>query len=516
MGWGIFAMLLFFFNFLTAQDNQECIVNIDDPNHFIVTPEQIANAASSLPVVFNMAFWQINDEHGNYQEPLTEGYVLTAIANMNMVYNEFGIFFKYRGLQEINSPPNVVHELYDYGISDCVTLPGPDPDGFMRLSQCQRSELWQWVNANNYKVPNTINVYVPFGTTDFGGAGGSSKLIFNRNGLTGAGLVHEIGHTFGLHHTHGAGQDNISWRHPTDPSRCEHVTRDESITEAVDPVNYYNANAKGDWEKSTASAPNYRVEYCHFNGLPDTACYGTDFDTHYVVENENSCSYTGDDLNTDCAGSPYDIFDADVRNYMAYTRNSCRDSFTPDQIAKMQARAVTLTSLQTTIESLYEPYKGEYYYAGPLVNGIDYKPLFQPGFDYWFVECSGPYPQPADYNSNFSYNPSNRIAHYTKDEEDYGAITHPNHTAIKIGQVETALGRTNIQKCYNNFNLSPSSGTLFTFNDGVLNTNVTIQPLDSLGINNPQLIDNLDVGLYKIEKQYEDNAKQETVIIKGN
>jgi hypothetical protein len=40
--------------------------------------------------------------------------------------------------------------------------------------------------------------------------------------------------------------------------------------------------------------------------------------------------------------------------------------------------------------------------------------------------------------------------------------------------------------------------------------------LDSLGINNPQLIDNLDVGLYKIEKQYEDNAKQETVIIKGN
>lgn len=47
-GLGIFAMLLFFFNFLTAQDNQECIVNIDDPNHFIVTPEQIANAASSL------------------------------------------------------------------------------------------------------------------------------------------------------------------------------------------------------------------------------------------------------------------------------------------------------------------------------------------------------------------------------------------------------------------------------------------------------------------------------------
>jgi len=98
-------MLLFFFNFLTAQDNQECIVNIDDPNHFIVTPEQIANAASSLPVVFNIAFWQINDEHGYYEDtPLTQEHMLTVIANMNMVYNEFGIFFKYRGLREFNSP----------------------------------------------------------------------------------------------------------------------------------------------------------------------------------------------------------------------------------------------------------------------------------------------------------------------------------------------------------------------------------------------------------------------------
>jgi hypothetical protein len=459
-------MLLFFFNFLTAQDNQECIVNIDDPSHFIVTPEQIANAASSLPVVFNMAFWQINDKDGNYQEPLTEGYVLTVIANMNMVYNEFGIFFKYRGLQEFNSPPDVIHEInFDSdgdGDLECTVIPGPDPDGFMRLSLCQRSELWQWVNANNYKVPNTINVYVPFGTTDFGGAGGSSRLIFNRNGLTGAGLVHEIGHTFGLHHTHGAGQDNISWRHPTDSSRCEHVTRDESITPAADPVNYFNAYTKGDREKDTAAAPNYIVEFCHFNGLPDTDCYGTNLNNYYVSE---GCTYTGGVINTDCAGSPYDIFDVDVQNYMSYSRNSCKNSFTPNQVEKMQGRVTSsLASLQTDVSSLYEPYKGEYYFAGPNLPTSE-RPLFQPGFDYWFIECNGPYPQPSDYDdTNFYYNSLNKISHYPKDEQNYRAITHPNHTAIKIKQIEISLGYWNIRKCYDNFNRSPVGGTFTKFN----------------------------------------------------
>jgi hypothetical protein len=38
----------------------------------------------------------------------------------------------------------------------------------------------------------------------------------------------------------------------------------------------------------------------------------------------------------------YEINDSDkFRNYMAYTYNSCRDSFTPEQIATMQGRATS-------------------------------------------------------------------------------------------------------------------------------------------------------------------------------
>jgi hypothetical protein len=50
----------------------------------------------------------------------------------------------------------------------------------------------------------------------------------------------------------------------------------------------------------------------------------------------------------------------------------------------------------------------------------------------------------------------------------------------------------------------------------VLNNNITITPQDSLSINNQNLIQNLENGLYKIEKDYDDGATQQTVIYKGN
>ena len=54
------------------------------------------------------------------------------------------------------------------------------------------------------------------------------------------------------------------------------------------------------------------------------------------------------------------------------------------------------------------------------------------------------------------------------------------------------------------------------FNDGVFNTNVTIQAHDSTQINNPSLIDNLDAGLYVIDKTYDDGTTNQSVILKEN
>jgi|GEM_PF-5911465 len=53
---------------------------------------------------------------------------------------------------------------------------------------------------------------------------------------------------------------------------------------------------------------------------------------------------------------------------------------------------------------------------------------------------------------------------------------------------------------------------MFLFN---INSSLMIAQ-DSTGINNPNLINTLDPGLYKIDKVFEDGAVQENVIYKDN
>ena len=59
-------------------------------------------------------------------------------------------------------------------------------------------------------------------------------------------------------------------------------------------------------------------------------------------------------------------------------------------------------------------------------------------------------------------------------------------------------------------------GNITKFHDGVINSNYTIYPIDSIQINDPDLIQNLDNGLYKIDKQYNDGSQEENLIIKNN
>ncbi len=249
----------------------------------------------------------------------------------------------------------------------------------------------------------------------------------------------------------------------------------------------------------------------------NAACVQDSEYSRYAFFDENCDYITG---SSDCQGTLYVITPEDLRNFMLYSPNLCKDNFSIGQAIRIRETINNdsngdFLAAETAISALYEPYKGTYYQGGPLLPASE-NPLFQPGFDYWFVACNGSFPQPADYDENFSYNLQNKIAHYTKYEEDYTAIIHPNHTAIKIKQVEIALGYLNIQKCYNNFNMAPGSGRYTKFNDGVFNTNITVQELDSLQINSPNMINNLQPGLYTIEKNYENGAKQETVIIKEN
>ena len=62
--------------------------------------------------------------------------------------------------------------------------------------------------------------------------------------------------------------------------------------------------------------------------------------------------------------------------------------------------------------------------------------------------------------------------------------------------------------------IKQKSGRVIRFNDNIFNENVTITPKDSTQITDPELIDNLDNGLYKIETNFANGVDEETVIYK--
>lgn len=58
-------------------------------------------------------------------------------------------------------------------------------------------------------------------------------------------------------------------------------------------------------------------------------------------------------------------------------------------------------------------------------------------------------------------------------------------------------------------------GRIIKFKDNVINSNVIITPKDAAGITDPELVQNLDNGLYKIETNYENGVDEEIVIYKS-
>lgn len=451
------------------------------------------------PVIINVYFWELRQDNGGFDpnDPNASDYpqgfekeALDVIAALNMKLNEYRLFFKYKGVSEI----------HDTGLYDETSF--TDFNGLLTANQTND-------NAINFYVSPSIN-------------GGVASIMKN-NILISRGSfrwnssisIHEVGHCLGLLHTfqyytgHLYGED------------CEAITR-------LDTDDEFNADEAGDRVVDTNAIPNFRREHyweLYFEAIDDgltheqAVIYAEGY-TPYQYLNEN-CEYTKI-KSKNCHDDLYIFDEDDIANIMSYSRTTCTSLITLGQAIRMhEAIAIDCKEkLQNTIAppedgfmTLYEPYKGEYFYAGPFIPE-QHTPLFQPGFTYEFVQCSGTYPEPADYNETFSYT-SQIVKTVAATETDYSTIFHPNHSAIKIAEIDN-LGNAQPQMCYNNWNRAPVGGKITQFNDGVFNTNVTITPQDSLQINDPNLIQNLENGLYKIDKNYEDGAIDEVVILKDN
>tara|TARA_R110002124_G_scaffold120895_7_gene279105 strand:+ start:4644 stop:5261 length:618 start_codon:yes stop_codon:yes gene_type:complete len=199
LGRGMTNILLFYCLFLgnihqmSAQGYLDICASEDSSSGYIYFDNDPQYLNNLEPLVLNIYFWGIRDSYGvpNSQD-LTEQKALEAIQNLNINFNPYQIYFKYRGFSSFDSPADVEWLQFNYDCplnGKCVDYPfetdpsspnycinspqiyNIDPDGFGRLSRCQRGALITYGQSMGYIEPNAINIYVPRGTTDFGGSG---------------------------------------------------------------------------------------------------------------------------------------------------------------------------------------------------------------------------------------------------------------------------------------------------------------------------------------------------------
>jgi hypothetical protein len=452
--------------FMNAQiDNQECVVveNGTDPAGIYSYSTDIATLNNYDPVVFNVKFWGVNYPNGDTDFYNRAHDALQAIANLNIMYNPFNIFFKFRGLEEFNSP-----------------VVANDPTGYYVLeTRSQFGDLVNWAAANGYKDVNALNVYAVGWMGFAGGVAYRPGFVCATNsgpgGLAGNNAVHEISHNLNLKHTR---------------SLNEHTTRDPNNL-------YFNATTAGDEIVDTNAN----------SGFYDSSCQCTP----YI--NQTDCTYFGEE--TDELGFQYTIAHEDVINIMGNAYGCSEQYLTIGQAIHVHEKIATgyYNAALTNVASLYEPYAGEYFDPNNPNDPL-YKPLFQPGFDYRFFECDCDCPEPAPYEDiSFTYT-QNIIKQVSKYESDFSTIYHPNHSAIGIKIENNPVFWPQPRRCYDNPNRRPIGGSLTRFNDDIFNTNVTVTPKDSTGINSSNLIEQLEPGLYKIEKVYEEGNTEQDIIFK--
>jgi hypothetical protein len=484
------------------------------------------------PKLFNVYYWQVNNANGKYGYSLENGddafnttkiEVLKSIAYLNQEFNEYKIFFKYKGVSQLNSPSALTGG--NPGNCSQGAIDNFNIFGFSILDICHTGNLSAHAIATDNYDENAINVFVAAGTTNFGGKADYNDFFIGRENIAKGAFVHEMGHVMGLYEMFS----NYHTSETTGGVECEHVTRDITASNfnAI-PIDV-TYQGRGDKILDTNAVPDFHKEWCWNNGInpyiSSIECTEalledpTRIDYNLVHNTiDNTCYYDGAGL--DCEGTQYDISPEDTQNFMAYTIAECRNQFTIGQAIHMHEDIEKYDNkfddiIELDFSSLYEPYEGEYYLAGPLYPEL-HTPLFQPGFDYQFVECVGPYSVPAPFGESFTVNSTVQLNAISAFETDYSIITHPNHTAINIIQINQAFGETLYEKCYNNFNKAPKGGRVVRFNDGVFNYNTTTTEKDSTGINTNTLVQDLTPGLYKVEKDYDGGATTQTIIQKNN
>jgi len=364
-----------------AQTNNFCSITSGPSNlETYHTGSTTMDFITEEPLVLNIFFHDMQEI-----VTLEEEDYLRAVAFLNITYNQYNIFFKYRGFDFEPTP-----------FDDMLNIHIQDIPGGTALS--------------------TSFILVSY-----------TAFVNNKQILT-----HEVGHTLGLLHTFD-GTSRIEMPF-VNPISCEfesgvrtdgwfpvYTVDSENVTRITSDPNY-NALSTGDYLDDTPAA----------YSMPNV-CSDIDTSTsYYIFSNEV----------VDSEGEPY--INIDVNNIMSNNEFIFLNNFTDGQAIRMRETIMNETVFETIltgVESLYEPYTGVYREWGFSQVAFDNPPLFQPGFDYEFVNCSGsgalimvmPLPWPYD---DLSFDTGDVNYNIDKNHEIYTDIVHLNHIAIRILQLD--------------------------------------------------------------------------------
>lgn len=434
--------------------------------------------------VYNIYF-HILTEEGSVSS-IGEAEVMNAVRNLNVAYNQFYIYFKYRGFDNIYS-----NEYLD------IRTPG----NTLSPSLPTANDLHSYSLQNNYQVNNSINIFVVHNFYQINNGietvlpGFASLAMFNPNVgnnmpnifipqafFTTGVLVHEMGHLFGAEHTNKSG---VGLTPPTS-AVCEYVNRTFSPDLYI-----YNATSAGDGNADTYASPSeYEDADVDENGV--------------YIGGQRDCS--GFAFGTE--GVLYKTYLVPIKNFMNVNRIEdiqFQGEFTYDQGVRFRSFIDNpsvnspLPLYETTVESLYEPFEttnigGDVIisiedlgngYANVCRNLLE-KHRFQEGFDYTFPENDG-YPDLINVNIN----------HIPVD------INHTFDYPIIINQIDPIHPGTVRVVCTRGVVCAEEefvSGTdLIT--DFIGSYNFTIEQWDTLKVNDPNLYEYLEANKYHIIKK---------------
>lgn len=461
--------ILFFFCLQFVNSQVAICGESDQEIHQKFYTNQLQNTTNTLydattKYVFNVKFHVVYNDNGitrtnnlgNPGIPIGFEEVMNAIRDLNVAFNQFNIYFKYRGLDQINN-------------TDFLNLETPQ----------ELNNL-----GSIYSIPNSINLFIVNGTVS--GAAARGQYFDDNWFVRKWTLCHEMGHIFGLQHV---------WFENN--GICENAQRLPGEPD-------FNADSAGDKIRDTHAWGNtndIHFQNCDYiGGAID--CAGSPINPT-VLPYQNNYFISGPPI--------YNYLNTDSTDY------TCEPIFTPGQGRKMRENitgtwAASFTAQMTSVESLYEPFESISFGGNTVISIEDFgdgsafvcrnlkvRNRFQKGFDYVFPDNDG----------------VQDLINFNTDQLPENVNQHFNYRVI-INQVDPTVSQTLLfdtrgQHC--DFEEFVSGTDLVT--DFLGSYIFTIEEWDKLKLSDPRLYDYLQNNKYHIiKKETEKGAIYQVTIYK--